>query len=154
AQPVDADGTLGVTAAVRRGGPAVFWQLTRREAGGLLGHLPLYLATAAGLAVCAFLLQDQLDALQTDGPPALTAHLAGGLWAGPVAVTLYLGLSGAVSVARERERGTLEVLFYAPLTEGYLVLSRFGGLLIAYAGALLIATPAFAAVSLLSGFAF
>src|SRR5438270_676850 len=81
----------------------------RREATGLLGHLPLYLATAAGLAVSSFVLQDQLAALGTDGPQALVNPLAGGLWAAALVIALYLGLIGAVSLARERERGTLEV---------------------------------------------
>jgi hypothetical protein len=53
--------------------------LTAREAAGLLGHLPLYLATAVGLAASSYLLLDQLDALRTDGPQALADPLAGGL---------------------------------------------------------------------------
>jgi ABC-type transport system involved in multi-copper enzyme maturation permease subunit len=133
---------------------SVLWLLTRREAAMLLGHLPLYVALTAGLAVSSFLLQDQLDALRTDGPQGLADPLAGGLWAATLVVALFLGLSGAVSLARERERGTLEVLFYAPITTTTVVLARWGALVISYVAALVLTVPYFMAVALLSGFAF
>jgi ABC-type transport system involved in multi-copper enzyme maturation permease subunit len=128
--------------------------LTARETAGLLGRLPLYVALAVALCGSSFLLQDQLDSLRTDGPQGLNTPLAGGLWVATLVVALFLGLSGALSLARERERGTLEVLFYAPLTATTVVLARFGALWLALLAAVAVTVPYFLAVAWLSGFAF
>jgi ABC-type transport system involved in multi-copper enzyme maturation permease subunit len=68
-------------------------------------------------------------------------------------LALFLAISAAVSTARDRESGTLEVLFYAPVDEITCVLGKVGGLLIAYVAALPLLLASFALLALITGFA-
>jgi ABC-type transport system involved in multi-copper enzyme maturation permease subunit len=48
-----------------------------------------------------------------------------------VLASTYLALSAAMSIAREREQGTLEVLFYGPIDDAAYVLGKFSTPLLA-----------------------
>jgi ABC-type transport system involved in multi-copper enzyme maturation permease subunit len=67
-------------------------------------------------------------------------------------LALFLAVSAAVSVARDRESGTLEVLFYAPVDELSYVLGKMGGLLIAYLAALPVLLACLFLLALVTGF--
>jgi ABC-type transport system involved in multi-copper enzyme maturation permease subunit len=58
-----------------------------------------------------------------------------------------------MSAARDRESGTLEVLFYGPVDEITYVLGKTGGLLVAYLAALPLLLASLALLAWLSGFA-
>ena len=61
-------------------------------------------------------------------------------------------VSAAVSAARDRESGTLEVLFYGPVDELSYVLGKVGGLLVAYVAALPLLLLSLLLLALLTGF--
>jgi ABC-type transport system involved in multi-copper enzyme maturation permease subunit len=54
-------------------------------------------------------------------------------------VSLYLGMSAALAVARERDRGTLQVLLFGPVDESAFLLGHFVAQLQVYAGVVLLA---------------
>ncbi len=54
-------------------------------------------------------------------------------------VSLYLGLSAALGVARERDRGTLQVLFFGPVDETAFLLGHLTAQLQVYIGVVLLA---------------
>jgi ABC-type Na+ efflux pump permease subunit len=66
--------------------------------------------------------------------------------------SLFLAISAAVSAARDRESGTLEILFYGPVDERLYVLGKIGGLLAAYIAALPLLLVPFFILSLVTGF--
>ena len=68
-------------------------------------------------------------------------------------LALFFAVSAAVSAARDRESGTLEVLFYGPVDEITYVLGKAGGLLLAYLAALPLLLASLALLSWMSGFA-
>jgi ABC-type transport system involved in multi-copper enzyme maturation permease subunit len=67
-------------------------------------------------------------------------------------LALFFAVSAAVSAARDRESGTLEVLFYGPVDEITYVLGKAGGLLVAYLAALPLLLASLALLSWISGF--
>jgi ABC-type transport system involved in multi-copper enzyme maturation permease subunit len=67
-------------------------------------------------------------------------------------LALFFAVSAAVSAARERESGTLEVLFYGPVDEITYCLGKAGGLLLAYLAALPLLLTSLALLAWLSGF--
>jgi ABC-type transport system involved in multi-copper enzyme maturation permease subunit len=68
-------------------------------------------------------------------------------------LALFFAVSAAVSAARDRESGTLEVLFYGPVDEITYVLGKASGLLMAYLAALPLLLASLALLSWMSGFA-
>jgi ABC-type transport system involved in multi-copper enzyme maturation permease subunit len=68
-------------------------------------------------------------------------------------IALYLAVSAAVSTARDREIGTLEVLFWGPVDEASYILGKIGGLLAAFIAALPLLFAVFVLLSLMTGFA-
>jgi ABC-type transport system involved in multi-copper enzyme maturation permease subunit len=67
-------------------------------------------------------------------------------------LALFLAVSAAVSAARDRESGTLEVLFYGPVDEVSYILGKVGGLLVAYVAALPLLLLSLLLLAWVSGF--
>ena len=67
-------------------------------------------------------------------------------------LALFLAVTAAISAARDRESGTLEVLFYGPVDEISYVLGKILGLLITYIAALPLLFISLALLALISGF--
>ena len=114
------------------------WNLPRGAAGYLVLFLALQLAA---LLVANFLrgVDDELVSVTTGvmTTPALTAILI---------VATYLGAHAAGAVSRERDQGTLEVLFYGPVD----ALSYVGGTFLGYLPSILGATAILLAYFMLS----
>jgi ABC-type transport system involved in multi-copper enzyme maturation permease subunit len=68
-------------------------------------------------------------------------------------LALYFAVSAAISTARDRESGTLEVLFYSPVDELTYVLGKVGGLLLAYLAVVPLLLASLALLAWMSGFA-
>jgi ABC-type transport system involved in multi-copper enzyme maturation permease subunit len=67
-------------------------------------------------------------------------------------LALFLAVSAAVSAARDRESGTLEVLFYGPVDELSYILGKVAGLLVAYSAALPLLLLSLLLLAWVSGF--
>lgn len=67
-------------------------------------------------------------------------------------ISLFLGVSAVVSVARERDRGTLEVLFYGPIDELSYLVGKLVGQLGGYLAILLMVLIGLLLLSFLTGF--
>ncbi len=125
-----------------------------REALALLRSPAAYVALSVALLGAGWLLDGNLERARASGflvddrpfqPPLLAAILA---------TSVFLAITAVVSVARERERGTLEVLFYGPIDEPAYVLGKFLGQVVAYLAALPVLAASLLLLSLLTGFAF
>jgi ABC-type transport system involved in multi-copper enzyme maturation permease subunit len=95
-----------------------------------------YLALSAATLAAAWTLIVEMRALEAAGILVRSEIFRAPLAASLLVLALFLAVSAAVSAARERESGTLEVLFYAPVDELSYVLGKVGGLLVAYLAAL------------------
>lgn len=101
------------------------WVLQARVSRSALVDPSFYLAVAVALAAAGLLLHNSVRFAESAGvlvsarplflPQLVTCFL----------MAVYLGLSAAVTLAREQERGTLEVLLYGPANESALAAGIF-----------------------------
>ena len=116
-------------------------RLARRDLRAALVGPTIYLMVTLSCLVAAVVVKSYLDYVNDNGTLVLAEPLKAPLLFAVLALTAYLGLLAAAGLAGERERGTLEVLFYGPVDPPTFV----GGKLL---GALLVYLPAIAALVL------
>jgi ABC-type transport system involved in multi-copper enzyme maturation permease subunit len=127
--------------------------IARREALAVMRGLGAYMALTLALSAAAWVLLIDLRALETAGLLVLADPFRSPLAIAMLVLAVFLALSAAVSTARDRESGTLEVLFYAPVDEITCVLGKVGGMLVVYVAALPLLLASFALLALITGFA-
>lgn len=130
---------------------AVVRRLARREVAAALAGPSLYLMVTLACLVAAVLVKSYLDYVSANGTMVMAEPLKGPLLFAVIALTGYLGLAAAAGLAGERERGTLEVLFYGPVDAPGYIGGKLLGHLATY-GLAIAALAAFLGVAaLLSG---
>jgi ABC-type transport system involved in multi-copper enzyme maturation permease subunit len=113
--------------------------LQARNRQALIYSLGLYASVALALASGALILQNTLRyvelnvVLSTQEPLYIPIAIMMGI------VSLYLALSASLAAARERDRGTLEVLFYGPVDATSFILGHFASPLVVYSAIALFA---------------
>jgi ABC-type transport system involved in multi-copper enzyme maturation permease subunit len=123
-----------------------------REVQALVRGLAGYGALATALLAAGWFLSTDLARVRTNGLLVQDSPFQAPLLAAALVLSIFLALSAVVSVARERERGTLEVLFYGPIDEPSYIVGKFLGQVGGYLLALPILLVSFVLLSLLSGF--
>ncbi len=105
-----------------------------RNTQSLVYSLGIYVSVALALAAGALMLHNTLRyvelnaVLSTRQPLFLPIAIMTGV------VSIYLALVASLAAARERDRGTLEVLLYGPVDEASFILGHFIAPLQVYAG--------------------
>jgi ABC-type transport system involved in multi-copper enzyme maturation permease subunit len=132
---------------------AVAGVIARREAAAAISGIGGYLALTVALVAGTWILLVDVRALAVGGLLVLADPFGPSLTVALMVVALYLAMSAAVSTARDRENGTLEVLFYGPVDEMSYILGKVGGLLAAFVAALPLLFAVFLLLSLMTGFA-
>jgi ABC-type transport system involved in multi-copper enzyme maturation permease subunit len=127
----------------------IAWREARAAMRGMGGYVALTLA----LLAAAWVLLIDARALEAAGLLVLTDPFRSPLAIAMLVLAVFLAISAAVSTARDRDSGTLEVLFYAPVDEITCVLGKVGGLLVVYVAALPLLLASFALLALITGFA-
>jgi ABC-type transport system involved in multi-copper enzyme maturation permease subunit len=123
-----------------------------REAKAATRGIGGYVALTVALLAAAWLLLVDVRALEAAGILVRADPFRGPLAVSMLVVALFLGISAAISTARDRESGTLEVLFYGPVDEISYILGKAGGLLLAYVAALPILAASLALLAYVTGF--
>lgn len=126
----------------------IAWRETKAAARGLGG----YIALTAALVAAAWMLLINLRALGAAGVLVLADPFRPPVAMAMLVLALYLAVSAAVSTARDRESGTLEVLFYGPVDELAYVLGKVAGLLVAYLAAMPLLLVSLMLLSFVTGF--
>lgn len=125
----------------------IAWREAKAAIRGISGYVALTLA----LVAATWVLLIDVRALEASGLLVLAEPFRSPLSVAILVLALFLAVSAAVSVARDRESGTLEVLFYGPVDELAYVLGKVGGLLVAYLAALPLLLVSLALLALMSG---
>jgi ABC-type transport system involved in multi-copper enzyme maturation permease subunit len=128
---------------------AIAW----REAKAALRGIGCYLALTLALLAATWILLVDVRALETAGLLVMTDPFRPAVAVAMLVLALFFAVSAATSAARDRESGTLEVLFYGPVDELTYVLGKVGGLLLAYVAILPLLLASLALLSWMSGFA-
>jgi ABC-type transport system involved in multi-copper enzyme maturation permease subunit len=132
---------------------AVASVIARREAAAAIHGIGGYLALTVALVAATWILLVDVRALAIGGLLVLADPFGPSLTIALMIIALYLAVSAAVSTARDREIGTLEVLFWGPVDEASYILGKIGGLLAAFIAALPLLFAVFVLLSLMTGFA-
>jgi ABC-type transport system involved in multi-copper enzyme maturation permease subunit len=124
-----------------------------REAKAAMRGMGCYIALTLALVAATWMLLVDVRALQAAGVLVLAEPFRPAVTLAILVLALFFAVSAAVSAARDRESGTLEVLFYGPVDEIIYVLGKAGGLLLAYLAALPLLLASLALLAWMSGFA-
>lgn len=127
----------------------IAWREAKVAIRGIGGYIALTVALVAG----TWILLVDVQALEAGGLLVLADPFRPVLAVAMLVLAMFLAISAAVSVARDRESGTLETLFYGPVDEVSYVLGKVGGLLVAYVAALPLLLASLVLLSLMTGFA-
>ena len=127
----------------------IAWQ----EAKAAMRGMGCYVALSLALIAATWMLLVDVRALDAAGLLVLADPFRPSVTVAILVLALFFAVSAAVSAARDRESGTLEVLFYGPVDELTYVLGKAGGLLLAYLAALPLLLASLALLSWMSGFA-
>ena len=126
--------------------------IARREATAMLRGAGGYVGLAIALIAAAWVLLIDVRALKSAGLLVRADPFRSPAMAALLVLALLLAVSAAVSAARDRESGTLEVLFYGPVDELSYILGKIAGLLVAYAAALPLLLLSLFLLAWISGF--
>jgi ABC-type transport system involved in multi-copper enzyme maturation permease subunit len=126
--------------------------LARREAQAALRGLGSYVALTFALLAASWMVAVDVQALQTAGVLVRAEPLRAPLAMAILILCVFFAVSAAVSTSRERENGTLEVLFYGPVSPASYIGGKIAGQLAAYVAALPLLLISFWALSKISGF--
>jgi len=107
--------------------------LHRRERRGLLAGPGLYVTVALALAASAVVLRNSLQFAADNTVAVMSRPLIVPFYFSMTIAALYLALTAVTTVAREREQGVLETLFYGPIDETAYIAGKFSAPLIACA---------------------
>ena len=107
-------------------------RLARRDLLAALRGPAIYLLATLAALVAGVTLKAYLDYLAGNGIAVLASPLQSPLLIAIFVLTGYVGLAAAASVAAEKERGTLEVLFYGPVDAWTFVGGKLLGHLLIY----------------------
>jgi len=96
--------------------------LVRRDFLSTLKGFGLYLAAFVSLMASSFILKSHLGAIKENNILISSDPLNYPLFISLVIISFYLAIVSVVSISREKDQGTLEVLFYGPVNSfSYLV---------------------------------
>jgi ABC-type transport system involved in multi-copper enzyme maturation permease subunit len=127
--------------------------LARREAQAALRGMGSYIALTVALLAASWLVAVDVKALETAGVLVRAEPLRAPLAIAILILCAFFAVSAAVSTSRERENGTLEVLFYGPVSPAIYICGKVAGQLVAYVAALPLLLVSFLVLSKISGFA-
>jgi ABC-type transport system involved in multi-copper enzyme maturation permease subunit len=101
--------------------------------------LGIYITLAIAFAAAAIVLHNSLRFVDRNAVMSTRQPLFLPIAFMVAIISLYLGMSAALAVARERDRGTLQVLLFGPVDETAFLLGHFIAQLLVYVGVVLIA---------------
>ena len=126
----------------------IAWREVKSAVWGAGGYFALTLAALAA----AWMLMIDVQALKRGGLLIEAEPFRSPVAAAMLVLALFLAVSAAVSAARDRESGALEVLFYGPVDEVSYVSGKVGGWLAAYVAALPVLLLSLMLLALMTGF--
>jgi ABC-2 type transport system ATP-binding protein len=107
--------------------------LALHDARGALHSPAPYVIVALGVLAAVPLIAGYLDAVARERLLVLADPFTLPLFVATIIAMVYLSLASVTTIARERDQGTLEVLFYGPVDARTYILGKQLGLLMAFA---------------------
>jgi len=99
--------------------------LTRRDFFSMLNGWGLYSAATISFLASSFLANNYLKAIWSNNYQISSDPLISPLFISIIVVSFYLAIISASSISRERDHGTLEVLFYGPVDSVSFLVAKY-----------------------------
>ncbi|HHY99441.1 MAG TPA: ABC transporter permease subunit [Firmicutes bacterium] len=128
--------------------------LTLRELRSLFLGFGIYIVAAIALLGSSGMVSSFIGAVSDAGLQVSAEPLSMPFLLAIVAFTLYLGILATLAISRERDRGTLEVLFYGPVDSLSYVMAKFVQHVAAFVIIIIGTLIVFGLISMISGLVF
>ncbi len=100
--------------------------LTKRDLVSALHGWGIYVATVISFLLSSFFLGRYLGGIREDNIRISLDPLSGFLFfPSVIIISFYLTVLSSISVSRERDQGTLEILFYGPVNSSAFILAKY-----------------------------
>lgn len=126
--------------------------LAARELRSGLLSAGVYVPVSIGFIISSFVVRNYIKTIEGNGMMMLSNPLNQPLYWCIIVAAIYLALSSAISIAKEKEQGTLEILFHGPVDMESFVVSKFAEHLVVYVVFAVLFTAFFWITSLLTNF--
>ncbi|HHV94732.1 MAG TPA: ABC transporter permease subunit [Firmicutes bacterium] len=126
--------------------------IARRDVSSTVKGLGIYVVASLAFLVSMLFVRSNLKGVTENGLMVMVNPLNYPFF---IAVTIgatYLALTSTMSVSRERDQGTLEVLFYGPVDSVAYILAKFVEQLVTFLGLVVVYIIIFFAISKLTNF--
>jgi len=128
--------------------------LSKRDLYSTLRSWGIYVAAFLSFLASSFILKNYLDSIKEDDIFISTSPLNYPLFISVVIISFYLAILSAISISREKDQGTLEVLFYGPVSYPAYILGKYLKDVLTYLVMLVLFAAYFWGVSFLSNLGF
>lgn len=99
--------------------------LSKRDLYSTLRSWGIYIVAFLSFIASSFILKNYLDSIQADNILISADPLNYPLFVSVIIISFYLAILSAISVSREKDQGTLEVLFYGPVSSLTYILGKY-----------------------------
>jgi|YelNatPaOPRAMG01_1025707.scaffolds.fasta_scaffold00338_36 ABC-type transport system involved in multi-copper enzyme maturation permease subunit len=99
--------------------------IIKREARSSFFGLGLYIAATIACFVASFIFNSYINTVQGNNIMVMASPLNNPLFYAVIVAALYTAISSSTALSREKDKGTLEVLFYGPVDYASIILAKF-----------------------------
>jgi len=99
--------------------------LIKRDLLASLRGLGVYITIFISFLSSSFILKNYLDSIKENNISISSDPLSYPLFISVVVISFYMAILSAIAISRERDQGTLEVLFYGPISSVSYVLAKY-----------------------------
>ncbi len=128
--------------------------LAKRDLYSTLSSWGIYITTFVSFVASSFILKNFLGSIKGDDILISADPLNYPLFISTIIISFYLALLSAISISREKDQGTLEVLFYGPVSSSSYILGKYIKNILTYFVVVLFFLVYFWGVSLLTNMGF
>lgn len=121
-----------------------------RELRSTLYGIGIYIVMALSFVASSYFLNQALWTISQNGVLVVPPPLVGPLFIAVLISSVYLALLSSLSISRERDQGTLEVLFYGPVDSISYVLGKFVEQMLVFGAVLIVDLVFFLILSLVT----
>lgn len=128
--------------------------VAKRELFSTLYGLGLYVVLFLVFILSSYTVHSAIFGLEQNGLAALPTPMTSPFFLAVTMIAIYLGMCSAIAISRERDQGTLEVLFYGPVDSISYIGGKYGQQMLTFGVTLVFCTINFFLVSLVTNFGF
>lgn len=128
--------------------------LTKKDFYSILSGWGIYIVVCLSFIAPSFLLKNFLESIKKDDILISADPLNFPLFISVVIISFYLVILSVISISREKDQGTLEVLFYGPVSSSTYILGKYINSILTYLVVTIFFLAYFWGVSLLTNLGF